>query len=94
MISYEVKVGLTVRALRNFFGMSQTELASQCGVSRPTLSFLEKGATDRHANIDTLEKLIRYFSSLGVEIELGGDGLTYRCTESAILRATNKDDRS
>jgi len=86
-VSYEMKVGLTLRALRNFFGMSQSDLASLCGVSRPTLSSLEKGTATRHANAETLEKVVRFFTSLGVEIELQGNSVTYKFNDHAIKLA-------
>jgi transcriptional regulator with XRE-family HTH domain len=88
-ISYEVKVGLTVRALRNFFGMSQSDLAELCGVSRPTLSSLEKGNTVRHANAETLEKLLKFFRGLGVVIQIADDEITYTFSKEAVdLAAT------
>jgi len=89
-VSYEVKVGLTVRAVRNFFGLSQTELAQLTGVSRPTLSILEKGNTGRHANSETLEKLLDYFRSVGVSIAFDGNELVYTFSEEAVRRASGK----
>jgi len=90
-ISYEMKVGLTLRALRNFFAMSQTDLASLCGVSRPTLSSLERGTAVRHSNAETLEKVVRFFISLGVEIELDGSCIRYRFSEAAVRLALRPD---
>lgn len=88
-ISYEVKVGLTVRSLRNFFGMSQSDLAALCGVSRPTLSSLEKGNTSRHANAETLEKLIKFFRGLGVAVQIKDEEISYTFNQEAISIAAS-----
>jgi transcriptional regulator with XRE-family HTH domain len=90
VVSYEKKVALTVRALRNFFGMSQSDLASLSGVSRPTLSSLEKGSSSRHANAETLEKLIGFFASLGVTINITSTDLSYQFSEEAVKAASDK----
>jgi len=86
-ITYEMKVGLTVRAMRNYFGMSQTQLAELCDVVRPTISSLERGGANRHANANTLEKVIRVFEQLGVEVELDGKGMNFIVSELGVYKA-------
>ncbi len=42
-MEYEVIFGQVLRRLRNFKGLSQEELASQCGLDRTFISLLERG---------------------------------------------------
>ena len=71
-IFYGFKVGVTIRALRNFFNLSQSDLANEAGISRPTISKLEK-CIYTNQSVETLETLLNYFRSKGVKINIIDD---------------------
>ncbi len=86
-ISHIQKVGLTIRALRNLLGLSQSEMAKLAMVSRPTISILEKGDILTNANVDTLEKLLSVFKDMGVAIQINEDSMTYSISKEAMDHA-------
>lgn len=65
--------GAAIREFRSQRGLSQEQLATLCGVSRPYLSDLERGKVT-----EQLERLVRILELLGVDITLvdrgGRDG--------------------
>ena len=78
MLSYEQKVALLTRALRNLFGITQTDMAQLSGTSRPTISRLEKLSGERLTRLDTLERILAVFQARGVEVIFEGDDIVLR----------------
>src|SRR6266496_3849453 len=62
----DVRLGFAVRAIRIKRGWSQTELAAVCGVSRSTISRLERG----HLDSLTLETLRRICGALDIRLDI------------------------
>ena len=89
-LPYTVKVGLLTKALRNLFGLSQSELAELSGLSRPTISRLEKLGVDRSIKSDTLEQLLLVFREKGVQIDMNADEIVLRLPNSSLLAATGE----
>ena len=56
-------LGLRVKCIRQSMGLSQEELAYQCGMHASHIGFLERG--QRNPSLDTLERL-----SLGLDVSL------------------------
>ena len=71
-VSPHVMKGHQVRAARELLGMSQDELASACGISRPTLRDIERGTGDpKRSRVDAVEgyltgRGIRFTNEIGV----------------------------
>jgi transcriptional regulator with XRE-family HTH domain len=86
-IPYVVKVATMTKALRNLYGMSQTELAKASGLSRPTISKLEKLSGELNTRSDTLEQLLNVFRELGVEIDINTDDVILRIPNDALAKA-------
>ena len=63
-VKNEAELGSALTLIRSQRGLSQSELAKQCGVSQRTISLLENG---KSGNISTLIKVLR---ALKIEIEL------------------------
>jgi transcriptional regulator with XRE-family HTH domain len=61
-----------IRAARALLGIDQRELASQCGLSVPTIQRMESSDGVIRGNVDSLMKLVAALDSAG--IELIGDG--------------------
>lgn len=89
IIPYAVKVAMVTKALRNLYGLSQTELAETSGLSRPTISRLEK-ASDLKVKAETLEQLLDVFRTLGVEISVNTDDILIRITNQSLAEALDR----
>lgn len=89
-IFYGFKVGVSIRALRNFFNLSQSELALEAGISRPTISKLEK-CHSTSQSVETLETLLDYFRGKGVIINIVGDEIELLFSEQAVENAIYPD---
>lgn len=89
-IFYGFKVGVSIRALRNFFNLSQTDLANEAGISRPTISKLEK-CIYTNQSVETLETLLNYFRSKGVKINIIDDEIELFFSEEALDKAIYPD---
>jgi transcriptional regulator with XRE-family HTH domain len=61
-----------LRAARALLGIDQRELASQCGLSVPTIQRMEGSDGVIRGNVDSLMKLITALDSAG--IDLSGEG--------------------
>lgn len=86
-ISYAAKVATLTKALRNMFGMSQTDLAEATGLSRPTISRLEKLSEPIKTKSETLEQLLDAFRRLGVEVEINEHDVVVRIPNAAMAKA-------
>ena len=84
-ISQSTKNAVLVRALRNAFNLSQSDLAQAASTSRPTVNRIE--SLDQNARLDTIETLLEVFRSVGVKIEQSEDELILRFPNSALKRA-------
>lgn len=84
-ISQSTKNAVLVRALRNAFNLSQSDLAQAASTSRPTVNRIE--SLDQNARLDTIESLLEVFRSVGVRIEQSEDELILRFPNSALKRA-------
>ena len=81
-----VKMAVLLRALRNAFAMSQSELAEEAGSSRPTLNLIET-MDKRSVRSNTLDALLQIFRDGGVEITVGDVELNIRFTKKALIAA-------
>lgn len=81
------RTALVVRSLRNLFGMSQNELASAAGVSRPTISRLEKLEGEASIRSATLDNLMAVFAERGVEVHFAPRGVRIELSEAAMSAA-------
>ena len=61
-ISQSTKNAVLVRALRNAFNLSQSDLAQVASTSRPTVNRIE--SLDQNARLDTIESLLEVFRSI------------------------------
>lgn len=86
-VSYEHKVALLSRALRNLFGMNQGELARLAGASRPTIARLETLSGERVTRLDTLERIVDVFRAQGVEVCFEGEEVVVRLPEATMSEA-------
>jgi|AntRauTorckE5430_2_1112549.scaffolds.fasta_scaffold16558_2 transcriptional regulator with XRE-family HTH domain len=86
-VSYEQKIALLTRALRNLFGITQADLATLSNTSRPTISRLEKLSGDRLARLDTLERILGVFRERGVEVTFDGEDIVLRLTHDTLRTA-------
>jgi len=86
-LPYAVKIGLVTKALRNLYGLSQSDLAERSGMSRPTISRLEKLSGEINTKSDTLEQILNVFRKLGAEIELHADEVVFRIPNSSLSTA-------
>jgi len=93
-VPYTVKIGLLTKALRNLFGLSQSELAELSGLSRPTISRLEKLGGDRSIKSDTLEQLLAVFRDKGVQIDMNADEIVLRLPNGSLITAAGKSEGS
>lgn len=84
------RTALVVRSLRNLFGMSQNELARAAGVSRPTISRLEKLEGETSIRSSTLDNLMAVFAERGVEVHFAPKSVRVELSESALLLAANE----
>lgn len=88
-ITQAVKIAVTLRALRNAFGMSQNELAGLADCSRPTINRIE--SLDKASpRSDTVDELLQVFRNRGVEIQVGDEDVTIRFTKDALTQATQE----
>jgi len=60
------KIGEKIKALRKEKGLTQEALASNCGITRQTLSKLEKGNIDKLS----LQLFIKILEALEYELEI------------------------
>ena len=60
------KIGEKIKALRKAKGLTQEALASNCGITRQTLSKLEKGNIDKLS----LQLFIKILEALEYELEI------------------------
>jgi len=60
------EIGETVKRVRKEKGLTQSELAKQAGMTRQTLSKLEKGLIDKV----TLQMFIKILDVLGMELKV------------------------
>lgn len=81
------RAGLVIRSLRNFFGMSQGELAEVSGVSRPTISRLEKLEAGTSLRATTLDQIIQVFADRGVRVHFLHNDVKIELPDAAILGA-------
>lgn len=81
-----VKIAVIIRALRNAFGLSQTELASLAKCSRPTINRIES-LDNSSPRSDTVDELIQVFRDRGAEIQIGDDYVVLRFTKEALVSA-------
>lgn len=86
-------VGEEVRRLRRGRGWSQTELATRAGISRQTLSELERG---RPPQPSTLERIARVLDTTASAILMAGAGqmpeaLEEACAQGLIVDATMEE---
>lgn len=86
-LSYEQKVALLTRALRNLFGMNQAGMAMLSETSRPTISRLEKLSGERLARLDTLDRILAVFREKGVEVTFEGKDIVLRLDEETLQAA-------
>ena len=85
-VSQAVKIGVIIRALRNAFGMSQSDLANAANGSRPTINRIE--SMDKASpRIDTVDDLLEVFREKGVEVQISDDGVVIRFSNQALLTA-------
>ena len=86
-VSVALKLAVTVRALRNAFDMSQSELADLAKCSRPTINRIE--TIDKASpRSDTVERLLQVFRDRGVEIQISDTDVIVRFSPEAIKQAT------
>ena len=86
-VSVALKLAVTVRALRNAFDMSQSELADLAKCSRPTINRIE--TIDKASpRSDTVERLLQVFRDRGVEIQIRDTDVIVRFSPEAIKQAT------
>lgn len=78
------KLALAVRAVRHALDLSQAELASLAGCSRPTIHRLELGLGMTRLN--TVESLVAVFRERGVDVSLEGDDLVVTFRRDLLLR--------
>ena len=83
-----IKNAVTLRALRNAFGMSQGDLAILAGCSRPTINRIES-LSNRPIHSETADAAFQVFRELGVEIETSYEDVTIRFTKVS-LKALQK----
>jgi transcriptional regulator with XRE-family HTH domain len=57
-----------LRAARALLGIDQRELASQCGLSVPTIQRMEASDGVIRGNVDSLMKLVAALDSAGIEL--------------------------
>ncbi len=57
-----------LRAARALLGIDQRELASQCGLSVPTIQRMEGSDGVIRGNVDSLMKLVAALDSAGIEL--------------------------
>jgi transcriptional regulator with XRE-family HTH domain len=70
---YKTRMALLVRGLRNFFGLTQNELAEISHVSRPTLSRMEKLEDPDKKRLETIDQVLMSFADMGVNVDFIGD---------------------
>jgi transcriptional regulator with XRE-family HTH domain len=83
-ISGTIKRGVLLRALRNAFGLSQTELASSANCSRPTINRIENFENSSPRS-DTVDDLMKVFADFGVEVINEDAQVTIKFTEKALI---------
>jgi transcriptional regulator with XRE-family HTH domain len=66
-------MALLVRGLRNFFGLTQNELAEISSISRPTLSRMEKLEAPDKKRLETIDQVLMSFADMGVNVDFIGD---------------------
>ena len=85
-VNQAVKTAVILRALRNAFGFSQTELAALAKCSRPTINRIE--SLDKASpRLDTVDELLQVFRDRGVEIQIGDEDVVIRFTKGALQSA-------
>ena len=86
-VALPLKLAVAIRALRNAFALSQTELAELAQCSRPTINRIESvdQASPRTA---TVERLLQVFRDRGVEIQIQDAQVVINWTAQAIEAAT------
>ena len=89
-IPYVVKVATLTKSLRNLYCLSQTELAEASGLSRPTISRLEKMTANMTTKSDTLEQLLNVFRQLGVQIQINDEDIVLRIPNESLALAIKK----
>ena len=60
--------GAQVRAARALVGMDQRSLAALAGLSLPTIQRMEKSPDSVRVVVDSLERVLRAFAAVGVEL--------------------------
>lgn len=91
-VAMPLKLAVAVRALRNAFAMSQTDLAHLAECSRPTINRIE--SVDRASpRTDTVERLLQVFRDRGVEIQIKDTEVLIRWTPAAIQAAILGDQK-
>ena len=84
-----LKLAVAVRALRNAFDMSQSELADLANCSRPTINRIE--TIDKASpRSDTVERLLQVFRDRGVEIQIRDADVIVRFGPESIKQATRE----
>ena len=88
-ISQAIKNAVILRALRNAFGLSQSDLAEMAKCSRPTINRIE--SLDKSSpRSDTVDDLFQVFRRLGVELQIGDEEVLVRFTKSSLSNAALK----
>jgi DNA-binding XRE family transcriptional regulator len=91
-VAMPLKLAVAVRALRNAFAMSQTDLAHLAECSRPTINRIE--SVDRASpRTDTVERLLQVFRDRGVEIQIKDTEVLIRWTPAALQAAVQGNQK-
>jgi transcriptional regulator with XRE-family HTH domain len=79
-----------IAAARELLDITQQQLADGCGVSTVSISRIEAGATQPHA--DTIRKIVRELTKRGIEFNNGtGIGVRLDYKKAAAYKAAQGD---
>jgi transcriptional regulator with XRE-family HTH domain len=74
-VSYNIKLAVLIRALRNAAGMNQGELCKAANCSRPTVNRIESFHKSSPTG-NTIDDILYVFRQMGVEIQMHDDQMT------------------
>jgi len=91
-ISFGTQIATVIRAARTGLGWSQQYLATETGISKPTIARIEMSNISPRA--DTIDTIMKVFRARGVEIEILDGEVVVKFRKAALLSVQNKTNKA
>jgi len=91
-VTYDVKLCVLIRAMRNAMNLNQGELALAAGCSRPTINRIER-LDKASPRSNTIDDIFHIFRAMGIEIHICDEDVSIKFSKKSLLNAEEKIKR-